>query len=508
MGNELTNKKLISYLNLRMATSHVTDFIQSLNPEELKFIKKHISSENKMKQLLEILTDEPDKKFSDQELAKLVGNSYESFRVLKSRLFDKVKEILLFDEHFENQRVFNERETLIFILKKKMLFAKFISRKLNQKRKTTYAIMLSEIIEIGKKNQAFDILVEALILQKQLIGLRNGISEFEKINDLIIFYDKCFKAVQNANDNYYRLIINQNLINSFAKRELEQHICNAIETMQSDYNFTKSAEINYYIHLLKMALYESKKDFNSAIEYCKKILLLIKGNKNLYSNDRMGFVMGNLCIFNIYIHNYKHANSFATKGQQFHIPNSLASLILKEQEFYSLFYSCNYIKANDCISEMLKHSSIDTGEFFKSKFVYFKAMVLFLTNQFREALKLLNESLEIEKDKTGWNIGLRVLLIMIYIALFKNNEASTSIASLRKHQERMSKTKGIKERDVLIFKLLRELEKDGFKRNEKNKKATKLITGLADKDKPTSWNHFTPELIPFHEWVMTLPTKN
>jgi hypothetical protein len=96
---------------------------------------------------------------------------------------------------------------------------------------------------------------------------------------------------------------------------------------------------------------------------------------------------------------------------------------------------------------------------------------------------------------------------MIMKKNFKKQEASTSIGTLRKYLERTGKKKEINERYILILKLIRELEKDGFKRNEKNKTAIKLLTELSDKDKPTTWNYFTPELIPFHEWVMTLPEK-
>jgi hypothetical protein len=149
----------------------------------------------------------------------------------------------------------------------------------------------------------------------------------------------------------------------------------------------------------------------------------------------------------------------------------------------------------------------DAKVYHKSKFIYYEACVLFATNQFKPALQLLSKSLKIEKDKAGWNIGIRVLMAMVFIELNKIGEASTCIATLRKHIERISKRKEIKERDLLILKLLRELEKDGFKRNEKNKTAAKLFAELSDKNKPTAWNYYTPELIPFHEWAKTLPEK-
>jgi tetratricopeptide (TPR) repeat protein len=156
---------------------------------------------------------------------------------------------------------------------------------------------------------------------------------------------------------------------------------------------------------------------------------------------------------------------------------------------------------------MLEHSMADTGGYRKSKFIYYEACILFATKQFKEALQLLNKSLEIEKDKTGWNIALRILNIMVFIELSKINEASRSLEALRKYMERLTKSDEVKERDILIIKLLREIEKDGFRFDPKNANAAKMLKELSEKDKTTSWNYYTPELIPFHEWVKGTAVK-
>ena len=142
-----------------------------------------------------------------------------------------------------------------------------------------------------------------------------------------------------------------------------------------------------------------------------------------------------------------------------------------------------------------------------SKFIYYQSCLLFATEQYKGALQQLNEPLEIEKDKCRWNISIRVLNILIFIELNKLNEAKISTETLRKYIERVSKSNNVEERDLLITKLLREIVKDNFHFNQKNTKVTTLLKELSQKDKPTSWNYYTPELIPFHEWVMTLPVK-
>ena len=45
------------------------------------------------------------------------------------------------------------------------------------------------------------------------------------------------------------------------------------------------------------------------------------------------------------------------------------------------------------------------------------------------------------------------------------------------------------------------MEKDGFNYKAGNKVIAKMLKELSIKGKPTSWEHYSPELIPFHEWL-------
>jgi hypothetical protein len=127
--------------------------------------------------------------------------------------------------------------------------------------------------------------------------------------------------------------------------------------------------------------------------------------------------------------------------------------------------------------------------------------VYFADNDYKNALTLLNESLEIEKDKSRWNVSLRILNIMLFIEMNKIDEAFNHLESLRKYIERTLKTDEISRRDILIVKLLRELEKTGFELDPANKATAKIINQLSEKNTPLSWQYFSSELIPFHEWL-------
>nr|MBA3706548.1 hypothetical protein [Bacteroidota bacterium] len=216
---------------------------------------------------------------------------------------------------------------------------------------------------------------------------------------------------------------------------------------------------------------------------------------------RIGFALINICQLKIYSGSYASAVIDAKNAQEYYIQNSFNTAISKEQEFYAYFYNSDQYNALKCIEDLLEHSLIDTGEFRKSKYIYYQSCVLFDSGKYKATLDLLKMSLEIEKDKTRWNISLRILNIIIFIELDKIDEAGRSLESLRKHMERQIKEEEVKPRDILIVKTLRELEKNNFEFSSKNVTVIKMLKELSEKDTAVAWEHFSTELIPFHKWL-------
>jgi tetratricopeptide (TPR) repeat protein len=495
-----------------MAASYITYFIQSLNSEEIKLINKNLNKSKdditKLSRLLNLLTEDQDKSFSDADLSRIFNSTPAAIRVLKSRLLEKIKEVLVHDEHFENKSVFNDRETHVFILKKKILFVKSIARNRNQKRMDAIDKLLDEIIQTAREKQVFDVLVEALTLQKYMRSTRFGLNDYKRITDLIGFYNNCFQSVQRAFDAYYHITLNIEFINSLTGKELQDYTKCSIQQMEIDFKKTKAIEIYYFILILKMAFYEQQRDYKQALNYCKKLLGLVKKTPIIYSKDRIAFALLNLSYFSVFNENFRDGVSYAARGKQFHIPNSHHYIKAIEQEFFVHFYDKNYTSAQNCIAELLKYPITDIGTYRNSKFVFYKSCVLFQIGKYKEALQLLSKTLKIEADKAGWNISLRLLITMVFIETKNNLNATKNIDALRKYLDRNKKSKQIKHRDFLIVKLLRELEKDNFSFNHKNTIALKIQKELTEKNTEVSWSYFTPELIPFHNWVKTLPVKN
>lgn len=493
-----------------MANTHINQFIQSLSTTEIKLVEDHLQKsrsvvaneegEEMMEiKLFKLLISNKNKTITDDDIIKTTRTKRAAS--LKTNLYQKVLEAFSFDKHISNVDIFDEYDRISFVLKKKLLIFKILHRSSNQGKTEAMHELLNEIIDTAKEYEVYEVLIETLASKKYFKGIRSGIKEFEQINAEIDHYNYCIKAMHYAADSYYRIILNNDFIKSFSKKELDKYIEGYILQMESDYKKTKSQQVNYYLYILYCAKYEREKDYIKAIDYFNKIIVMLKKSKVIYRKERIGSALLNLCQFKIYMEDYEAAVLDAKKAQGYYIEDSFNYCISKEQEFYAHMYGSNEPQALRCIEKLLEHSLIDTGEFRKSKYVYYKSCVLFSSGNYKGALDLLKISLDIEQDKTRWNISLRILNIMIFIELNRIDDANRALESLRKHVERQAKAEEVKARDILIVKVLRELEKDNFEFSAKNTNVVKALKELSEKDTSVSWEHYSTELVPFHKWL-------
>lgn len=450
-------------------------------------------------QLFKYLTKNNKQEISNEMLIAATGTK----RVtdLKNNLFSKAMEVITSEKLITNRNIFNDYDISVFQLKKKLLAFKVSSRSQNQGKTETLNVWLDNIIEKAKELESYDTLVEALTAKKYFKGIRMGLKEFEKLNDELEFYDYCCKAVFRSTDNYYRLILNNDFVKTFSNHAADKHIEDSIAQMEQDVKKTKSEQVYYYLYIMRFAAAERKKNYSKAIDYCTQLIARLSKSKVIYRNERMGFAYTNLSQYRTFNGDYLGAIKDAKKSQKYYLENSFNYAISKEQEFHANFYYGSYTDAKKCLIELLEHPTIDTGQFRKSKFIYYQACTFFAERQFSGALRLLNEALEIEKDKTRRNVSIRILIIMIFLELNKIDQASIAVEALRKHVGRNKKEDQLSPRDIDIVKLLRELEKEGFEFKKRNPSASQLLKKLSEKNNESSWEHYNSELIKFHEWV-------
>ncbi len=476
-----------------MPFPYIDDLMLNLNDSERKSILNHYSIIDSSDNLLIC-------KYI-QNIANPNSGDLNVNRMLKSRAFNQITDILTSDYHIQNKGNFSPHDQTLLRLKKKILLARVISKTLNQNRTGPFKIFLNSIIAEAKKNEVYEVLLEGLLLKKYVFALKEGANQFMKIDQEISFYEMCQKRSYFANDCYFKIIINNNLMKFNNNKAFHKYILRAIRQLKEDYQTYKSQQINYYLHIILMFYFEKQKKYTISAKYCKTLYSIVKNSPVVYREERLGNVLINLSQYKTFTENFNEASKYAKEAQKHYIENSNNYLLSKDQEFHIYFYHKKYEKATVCLNELLKHKLIDSGQFTGAKYIYYKSSLLFAQKQYKQSYTLLNKSLEIEKEKSRWNISLRIMNIMLCIELGKIDEASRLLETLRKYVQRHEKNSEIKHRDIMIVKLLRELEKDGFTYKKENKTIPKMLKDLSIKGKPTSWEHYSPELIPFHEWM-------
>ncbi len=424
-------------------------------------------------------------------------------RMLKSRAFSQVTDILISDYHLDNKANFPFNDQLLFQLKKRMLLVRIISKSLDQNRMGPFKTLLNIIITDAKKNELYEILVEALYLKKYVFALKEGDREFQKIEKEIKYYEACQRKVYYASDCYFRVIINKNLHKSKNENAFLTYLLKIIRLIKADFQKYKSSQINYYLLIITMYYYEKKKKYSLAAKYCKILVSIVQHTPAIYREERIGFALVNLSQYKTFTQNFNEAAKYVKQAQGHYISSSNNYITSKEQEFTIYYYHKKYDKAFACVKELLTHKLVDSGNFTQAKYTYFQSVLLFEQKKYKSALNLLSKSLEIEKDKSGWNISLRIMSIMLNIELHELDESSRLLEALKKYITRVQKKTEVRPRDILIVKLLHEIEKVGFVYKPKNASANKILKELSEKNKPWSWEYYTPEFIPFHEWLVT-----
>ena len=105
-----------------------------------------------------------------------------------------------------------------------------------------------------------------------------------------------------------------------------------------------------------------------------------------------------------------------------------------------------------------------------------------------------------EKDKEGWNIGIRILSILNHIELMQLDVADVEIESLRKHIERVREERSVRPRERKILRILIQLEKNSFEFPRVKEKCQDDLDLLASDQKDYCWELKTHEMIAFHIW--------
>ncbi len=487
---------------------NIYDFINRLSQSEIKLVRKalkrdgRIHDEQATEQLLfEKILENKDSGNSDQYYASLLNiNPDNNFSKIKSRLFYKILDIISSDHFIGRDDLLDATDRIGLITMKRLLQLKILRFKKNTTSREVIHHVLNDIIDTAKEYELYETLVDALKFKKSITYNVKAYKEFKKLEDEYFFYRGCYETLSFASDSYKIVVTNQNLISNFTESELDEFINSRIKQLETSQYTTVSTYIQYFYKLLKLVENERKKRYNECIELCNDMLNLLKRSKAIARNNRFGFTYDNLGQYWMLQRNYPNAISTFRRAQEYYAPKTFPYLISKEQEFYACFYGKKYNESRVVLDELLSHDKRDVGEIRYDKFLYYACCLDFITGKHKDSLRVSNLGLQIVKDKSRWEIGLRYMKILSLIELGELVEASDALESLRKQIKRLTDNNILEKRDLIIFKCLQQYERDGFTINT-SPRLNYLVKRLSKKDVPWSWKYFSHELFPIHRWL-------
>ena len=127
----------------------------------------------------------------------------------------------------------------------------------------------------------------------------------------------------------------------------------------------------------------------------------------------------------------------------------------------------------------------------------------FIQKEYLECISILENYSEIDRDKEGWNIWKRILLLLAKIECGEIDSIDLTIANLVQFFKRNSKLKDVNPRYRLIIKICINLINDDLNPQTIQKKHKKYVKNFELLLLPKyQWQPKSPELIIFENWFL------
>ncbi len=416
------------------------------------------------------------------------------------RLRSKILDIIISENFLTKTDRVSERSLLRINARKKLL-QKLTLASMNGGVDANH-ILIEESIRDAKKSEYLLILVELYSLKKQMAIFSNNAKEYDSYTQQLEYYKRCYFIEEKIVHHYNDISKDKGYGNSVSPKKTIKHLKGVISEVNKEKKYLATSYSKYLFNIIQLEylfcigkFIEAKKLLNKLHRQMGSIMLA-RGNTHVTIR-----VESELSTCELFLGNYekaiKHSETallLLSKGK-----SRQNYFITLEVLFYIIFYTNDFTRAEKILSELLSDRGSFENDFRLAKPHYLQACIHFKKREYKHALEIFNNPTPLTKDKTGYDIAMRILRIQCLLALSRLDEAASQIENLRKHVNRNYKKSYISDRNVLISKILVLMQKRGFssKSNKTESGLIKILAGLTGKHK---WLPLTPELIKFHEW--------
>lgn len=351
-------------------------------------------------------------------------------------------------------------------------------------------------------------LIELYNLKKQRSLFNGNAKEYGFCKQQIIYYKKCYAIHEKVLHHYNEIVKDQGYGNSESPNKVIKHLKSVLDELNKEKKYLASVYSKYMFSMIQLEYMYRQENFIGAKKMLRQLYRAIGASPlNSHNFHVIPRVENELGICALSLGDYEQAIRHLEKALMLLWKSSKMNYYISLQElFHAVFHNGNLLRAEKILAECISDQHSNLSDFRITKLHYFQACLYFKKKEYKQALKIVAKPMSLNKDKTGYDIAIRILRIQCLIELSRLDEASAHIENLRKHVSRNYKKTFTSERDTLITRLLVLMYKNGFS-GLQNKTESQIIKKLSDSHMKYKWLARSPELIKFHEWYIEIVNK-
>lgn len=480
--------------------NELISIVSSLSDDERKTLQRYLhcfdsTNENhdpKSERLLNLILHNnlPELKLFEKKFSK------QAFSMLVLRLYDKILDTLIFDVNIKRFESYADITMNRMIVRKRLLYTQVLGSKSLFRENI---VIYQKIISIAKEFEFYDELLIAMYELQNLYAALSRQSDFEALDKEILHFEEVRNQTKRAFNIYNKFTMDRRL------NPENEDIINELEVvlpkLKTHYLLSKSAQTGWFYYRLSMEYHLAKSNYMEGYTICTNLLKLQQVSPAIRSDLYMGITYKMSSNFSLFLYNFDESLVSILKAQGFDKKLKYNQNLSIEIEALANFFKGNFHDSKFLLHQLTEKLTSNDDEFMASKYAYYIACSEFLQSNYKEVAIKLNQTKEIEKDKEGWNIAVRILGIMNQIDNENFDLADSRIESMRKHIERTMKEKDIRARFVIILRILRDLMNSSFDFKQIWETRQNYFQLLAnDEDQTHRWRILSPELIRFDAW--------
>ena len=476
--------------------------LDRLSSKERISIKKNILFEGRKKEsfyttqkIFDILVSSSDIDVNNICISLYGKVNLIALKKLLQRLTDKVLEILASKDLLLNSEIYDRRAKEVFNIRRKLLYYDILAAH----GATNYAlIILNQVIALAKKIEYYDYLM--ISLEKKLIKMSLGSGEinFGKVYKDIKHYSDCNSSIKNC---IYLLRLYSSNYEYKQKLFSNENLLLAIKKVKEDYKRTGSNSVKIYIYYLEGIYYFNNEMYLKCKDNFKLFYKYLKSHPNIVYNSYLVTCLINISEMDTMLGNFEYSLRGLKKIINQFSRNEFNDKLIKEMIFINYFFMGDLEKALENVNILLDIKLRDLiSSFLIAKRYFYLAVIYSIQGLFSDSNKLLANCQPLDKDKEGWNIGVRILAIINNIELGELDYVESQIENLRKHISRTRNESFLFLRFSIISKILIYLMNNSFNFIVVSNNYKKLFEKLRSNKSSSRWVLKSPEMIIFHEW--------